>query len=43
MMIRDTDATPEQIDTLVKLSKRYCVVYQTLEKPPSVDLIVRKT
>jgi uncharacterized OsmC-like protein len=26
----DTDATPEQIATLRKLTERYCVVYQTL-------------
>src|ERR1700742_1631409 len=26
----DTDATPEQIDTLLKLTLRYCVVHQTL-------------
>jgi uncharacterized OsmC-like protein len=32
----DTDATPEQRETLIKLSKRYCVVYQTLLKPPSL-------
>jgi uncharacterized OsmC-like protein len=32
----DTDATPEQIETLVKLTKRYCVIYQTLQKPPTM-------
>ncbi len=32
----DTDATPEQIETLLKLTKRYCVVYQTLAKPPTI-------
>lgn len=26
----DTDATPEQVATLVKLAERYCVVYQSL-------------
>src|SRR5262245_52024494 len=25
----DTDATPEQLQTLLKLTERYCVVYQT--------------
>ena len=30
----DTDAASEQIDTLIKLTKRYCVIYQTLQKPP---------
>ncbi len=33
----DTDATPEQGETLIKLSKRYCVVYQTLVQPPSIE------
>src|SRR5262245_6221775 len=26
----DTDATPEQLATLLKLTERYCVIYQTL-------------
>jgi uncharacterized OsmC-like protein len=30
----DTDAPADQIDTLIKLTKRYCVVYQTLQKTP---------
>jgi uncharacterized OsmC-like protein len=33
----DTDATPEQLDTLIKLSKRYCVVYQTLVQAPTIE------
>ena len=33
----DTDATPEQLATLVKLTERYCVVYQTLRNPPRID------
>jgi uncharacterized OsmC-like protein len=37
----DTDATPEQIDTLIKLTKRYCVVYQTLQKTPAMTTTVR--
>ena len=32
----DSDASPEQIETLIKLTKRYCVIYQTLEKKPSM-------
>lgn len=35
----DTDATPEQLQTLVKLTERYCVVYQTLAKPPVVQIM----
>lgn len=30
------DATPEQLQTLQKLTERYCVVYQTLRQPPPV-------
>ena len=32
----DTDATGEQLDTLLRLTERYCVVYQTLAHPPSM-------
>jgi uncharacterized OsmC-like protein len=34
----DTDAPAEQIATLLKLTERYCVVYQTLAKPPSLTV-----
>jgi len=34
----DTDATPEQRETLLKLTKRYCVIWQTLEKPPALTV-----
>lgn len=30
----DTDASDEQIATLLKLTERYCVIYQTLVHPP---------
>jgi uncharacterized OsmC-like protein len=33
----DTDASQEQIDSLKKLTERYCVVYQTLVKGVVVD------
>ena len=36
----DTDATPEQLATLLKLTERYCVVYQTLRNPPKVSVTV---
>ena len=32
----DTDAPQDKIDNLVRLTKRYCVVFQTLEKPPQI-------
>ena len=34
----DTDASEEQLATLMKLTERYCVVYQTLRAPPEVQL-----
>ena len=34
----DTDATPEQLTTLLKLTERYCVIYQTLQKPPALSV-----
>src|SRR5690242_18563067 len=37
----DTDAPQDKIDTLVKLTERYCVVFQTLNSPPKLDLKVR--
>src|SRR5438034_9545451 len=30
----DTDASEEQLATLLRLTERYCVVYQTLAHPP---------
>ena len=32
----DADATQEQLDTLLKLTERYCVVLQTLRRPPAI-------
>ena len=34
----DTDADEEQLATLIKLTERYCVIYQTLNKPPPVEV-----
>lgn len=34
----DTDATPEQLASLLKLTERYCVVYQTLCRSPGVSV-----
>ena len=33
----DADATPEQLETLMKLTERYCVVFQTLKRPPALS------
>lgn len=38
----DTDAPQEQIDTLIKLTERYCVIFQTLAKPPKLALEVKR-
>ncbi len=32
----DSDASKDQLATLIKLTERYCVVYQTLRNPPPV-------
>lgn len=32
----ETDATQEQVETLLKLTERYCVVLQTLSKSPAI-------
>jgi uncharacterized OsmC-like protein len=37
----DTQATPEQLATLFKLTERYCVIYQTLQRPPVVSIAHR--
>ena len=34
----DTDASDEQVATLLKLTERYCVVFQTLAKPPVLSV-----
>ncbi len=34
----DTDAEPEQLEKLVALTERYCVVYQTLRNAPAVTM-----
>ena len=33
-----SDATPEQLDKLLSLTERYCVIAQTLKAPPAVSL-----
>ncbi len=32
----DTDAPEDQLSTLIRLTERYCVVYQTLIHPPQI-------
>ncbi len=38
----DTDAGPEQLDQLLKLTERYCVVLQTLRTPPVTSACIRR-
>lgn len=38
----DSDAPQEQIDKLVQLTKRYCVVYQTLTNPAEITTEVKR-
>jgi uncharacterized OsmC-like protein len=39
----DTDATEDQLATLLKLTERYCVVYQTLRQAPGIDVRLAST
>lgn len=32
----ETTAAPEQVDKLIQLTERYCVVFQTLRSPPQI-------
>ena len=34
----DTEATSDQVQTLIRLTERYCVVYQTLAHPPELTM-----
>ena len=37
----DTDASAEQVATLVRLTERYCVIFQTLAHPPEMTVTHR--
>lgn len=37
----DTDASADQLATLMKLTERYCVIYQTLRNPPVLTVAHR--
>jgi uncharacterized OsmC-like protein len=37
----ETEADTEQLDTLLKLTERYCVVFQTLAVPPQLSAAVK--
>lgn len=38
----DTDASDEQLATLLKLTERYCVILQTLRTPPRLSAAVQR-
>jgi uncharacterized OsmC-like protein len=38
--VLDTDASEEQVATLLRLTERYCVVLQTLKQPPVLSVSV---
>jgi uncharacterized OsmC-like protein len=38
----DTDASDEQLGTLLRLTERYCVVFQSLSKPPSLAVTTER-
>ncbi|HXS46789.1 MAG TPA: OsmC family protein [Solirubrobacterales bacterium] len=37
----DTEASAEELSTLLKLTERYCVVFQTLSTPPRLSVAVK--
>jgi uncharacterized OsmC-like protein len=39
----DTAEPPERIEALTKLTERYCVVFQTLARPPALELTIKAT
>src|ERR1043165_8660699 len=38
----DTDVPQDKLDQLLKLTERYCVVYQTIAKGPPVDIKLQR-
>jgi uncharacterized OsmC-like protein len=38
----DTDASEEQLATLLKLTERYCVVFQTINTKPSLSAVMNR-
>jgi len=39
----DTDAPQDKLDQLLKLTERYCVVYQTIRNSPPVEITLKRT
>jgi len=38
----DTDAPQDKLDQLIKLTERYCVVYQTIKNGPPVEISLQR-
>ena len=38
----DTDAPQDKLDQLLKLTERYCVVYQTIKNGPKVSVSMQR-
>ncbi len=38
----DTDAAQDKLDQLLKLTERYCVVYQTIRNGPPVEITLKR-
>ena len=38
----DTDAPQESLDQLLKLTERYCVVFQTINQKPQLDVVMTR-
>src|SRR5579859_3651852 len=38
----DTDASDEQLASLIRLTERYCVVYQTLQHSPETQVVLKR-
>jgi uncharacterized OsmC-like protein len=34
----ESDATPEELDSLIATTERYCVIFQTLSQPPELSV-----
>ncbi len=39
----DSDAPQESLDDLLRLTERYCVVYQTLRQPPAIQVSANRS
>jgi uncharacterized OsmC-like protein len=38
----DSDAPQDKLDTLLKLTERYCVVFQTLNTKPELSAVLNR-